>query len=98
MEFDKVEKFLEKIMVRLYSISFGYEEYIGGGFKLSGGMVVELVDDYSIDKGFEIGVINNKHLVFRKNPDLCDNLCWYSLVSRKVNCVYLAYILEHLVV
>ena len=45
MEFDKVEKFLEKIMVRLYSISFGHEEYIEGGFKLSGGMVVELVDD-----------------------------------------------------
>lgn len=96
MEFDKVEKFLEKIMIRLYGISFGYEEYIESGFKLSGGMIVELVDDYSIDKVFEVGVIDSGHLVFRKNPDLCDNLCWYSLISREVNQIYLAYILEHL--
>ena len=94
MEFDKVEKFLEKIMIRIYSISFGYEEYIDGGFKLSGGMIVELVDDYSIGKEFEVGIIDSKHLVFRKNPDLCGNLCWYSLVSREVNRIYLAYILE----
>ena len=94
MEFNRVEKFLEKIMVRLYSISFGYEEYIESGFKLSGGMIVELVDDYNLDNGFEIGVIDSKHLVFRKNPDLCDNLCWYSLVSREVNRIYLAYVLE----
>ena len=94
MEFNKVEKFLEKIIVRLYSISFGYEEYIESGFKLSGGMIIELVDDYSIDRGFEIGIIDSKHLVFRKNPNLCDNLCWYSLVNREVNRIYLAYILE----
>ena len=96
MEFGKVGKFLEKIIVRLYSISFGYEEYIEGGFKLSGGMIVELVDDYSIDKEFRIDIIDDKHLVFRKNPDLCDNLCWYSLVNREINRVYLAYILEYL--
>jgi hypothetical protein len=96
MEFSKVGIFLEKVMCRLYGISFGYEEYIDGGFKLSSGILVELVNDYGIDREFIVDIIDSRHLVFRKNPDLCGNLCWYSLVSREVNRVYLAYILERL--
>ena len=93
MDLVKVDKIIGRIMRRLYGISFGDEEYLGKGFKIAGGILIELVDDRGIGDEFRVDVIDDKHLVFKKNSELC----WYSLVSREVNLVYLAYILENMV-
>ena len=78
---------IKKLLTRLYRIYIGDEEYIEGNWIcLSGGVRVLLEDDYGLDRSYSIEYREDAYrwVILKKNPDLCKNLTWYSLVSGNI--------------
>ena len=73
---------VQRLLNRLYRIQLGIEEYFKGSpICLTQGIRVLLEDDYGIGERYDISYIGNRLILLRKNPDLCNNLTWFSLIS-----------------
>ncbi len=77
---------VERISTRLHSICFGYEEYLGSGFKIAKGIIVRLVNDESMDISWDILVdLDNRVIILKKNPKLTENLNWWSFFTYNID-------------
>lgn len=73
---------VQRLLNRLYKIQLGIEEYFEGSpICLTQGIRVLLENDYGMGERYNISYIGDRLILLRKNPDLCNNLTWFSLIS-----------------
>ena len=76
----KVYVYYQKFLKRVHSISFGNEEYVGP-FSLSGGLYFKLTDDLTLNTNVKVQHCGNKMIEIIRNPNQCNNLTWFSLIT-----------------